>query len=155
MLTKETIKFHESNFGDPILLPDNGRWAWLNLRRPLVAQLLLEDNKPIDDKTIIDSLLAVLHSPENLTGTLLKPYIRANGHIKENPILIWPMLLRAEAWLTVRAQKRGNWGGKRNNKNDEPPPIFKNTKLARTIERLEAEYGWQPINKKQFYKDNA
>jgi hypothetical protein len=155
LLTKETIKFHESNFGDPILFPENGRWAWLKQRRPLVAQLLLENSKSIDDKTIIDSLLSALHSPDNLTNTLLKPYTRANGHIKENPILIWPMLLRAEAWLTVRAQKRGNWGGKRINKNDEPPPIIKNTELERKIKRLEAEYGWQPINKKHFYKDKA
>jgi hypothetical protein len=154
-LSKETITFHESNFNDPILFPDKHRWAWLKQRRPLVAQLLLENSKSIDDETIIDSLLSVLHSPDNFTNTLLKPYTRANGHIKENPILIWPMLLRAEAWLLVRTQMRGNWGGKRNNKNDEPPPIVKNTKLSQLIKRLEAQYGWEPINKKHFYEDNA
>lgn len=113
ILTKETIAFHESGFNDPLLLPSEHIWPWLLERRPLVSQLLIDQNLTTGDDEIIDSLLMALHSPTTLTDHLLKPYLLANQHIKRHPQLIWPMLLRAEAWLTIRSKRRGNWGGNR------------------------------------------
>jgi len=113
MLTKETIAFHESGFNDPLLLPSEHIWPWLLERRPLVSQLLIDQNLTTADDVIIDSLLIALHSPTTLTDNLLKPYLMANQHIKRHPQLIWPMLLRSEAWLTIRSKRRGNWGGNR------------------------------------------
>ncbi|MFA6041412.1 MAG: hypothetical protein WC733_07900, partial [Methylophilus sp.] len=113
ILTKETIAFHESNFNDPLLLPTEHVSPWLFERRPLVAKLLIDQNLTTGDDEIIDNLLLALHSPTMLTDSLLKPYLMANQHIKHHPQLIWLMLLRAEAWLTTRSKRRGNWGGNR------------------------------------------
>jgi hypothetical protein len=113
MLTRETLTFHDTSFADPIFLPDNNIWPWLIERRPLVAKLLIDTNQPIADHLIIDSLLLLLHSPSNLTETLLQPYLKTNQHIKAHPKLIWLMLLRAEAWFNARNRLRANWGGKR------------------------------------------
>lgn len=79
----------------------------------LEAQLLIDQGQSTEDDQIVDSLLSVLHSPNNLTATLLQPYLKANQHFKAHPSLIWLMLLRAEAWLTTRGQRRKNWGGNR------------------------------------------
>lgn len=113
ILTKETIAFHESSFSFPLLLPSKHIWLWLLERRPLVSQLLVDQNLTTGDEEIIDNLLMTLHSPRTLSDHLLKPYLMANQHIKCHPQLIWPMLLRAEAWLTIRSKRRGNWGGNR------------------------------------------
>ena len=113
ILTRETLAFHDTSFAEPILLPTNNIWSWLLERRPLVAQLMIDTNQRTEDAQIIDSLLSVLHSPTNLTETLLQPYLKSNQHIKTHPQLIWLMLLRAEAWFITRNLRRGNWGGNR------------------------------------------
>lgn len=113
ILTKELLEFHDSHFTTPILMPDVNIWQWLNSRRPLLSHLLLAQNKAVDDEQIVDSLLSLLHKPIGLTETQYQPYLRANTLIKTYPILLWPMLLRAEAWLTARKTLRDNWGGKR------------------------------------------
>jgi hypothetical protein len=113
ILTRETLAFHDTSFADPILLPTENIWPWLLERRPLIAQLLMDMQQPTEDDQITNSLLAVLHSPTNLTETLIQPYIKTNQHIKMHPQLIWLMLLRAEAWFTTRNTRRDNWGGNR------------------------------------------
>jgi hypothetical protein len=113
ILTKEILEFHDSHFTAPILMPDENIWQWLSIRRPLLSDLLLAQNKAIDDEQVIDSLLLLLHKPIGLTETQYQPYLKANALIKTYPILLWPMLLRAEAWLTARKALRDNWGGKR------------------------------------------
>lgn len=113
ILTKEVLEFHDSSFAAPILMPSEYIWQWLSARRPLLSDLLLTQNKAVDDEQIVDSLLSLLHKPIGLTETQYQPYLRVNTLIKIHPILLWPMLLRAEAWLTARKTLRGNWGGKR------------------------------------------
>ncbi len=115
ILTKEVLEFHDSQFIAPILMPSKGCWQWLSVRRPLLSELLLAQNRTIDDEQIVHSLLSLLHSPVGLTETQHQPYLKANALIKTYPILIWPMLLRVEAWLTARKTLRDNWGGKRKN----------------------------------------
>ncbi|OAM51313.1 hypothetical protein A7981_11345 [Methylovorus sp. MM2] len=117
ILTKETLAFHNANFDDPILLPTENIWSWLLERRPFAAQLIIDMNQSTEDDKIINSLLSVLHSPTNLTETLLQPYIKTNQHIKTHPQLIWLMLLRAEAWLITRNMRKSNWGGNRRDLN--------------------------------------
>jgi hypothetical protein len=112
-LNQELNEFYVDGFTIDSLIPPVGIWDWMNIRRPELAQLLSDQKKPIDDQSIIDSLLSLLHSPEGLTETQQKPYLRANEIIRANPILIWPMLLRAEAWLSVRKNLSSNKGGMR------------------------------------------
>jgi hypothetical protein len=113
ILTKEVLEFHESHFTSMILLPEQDIWNWLKEKRPLVGQLILTQEKPISDDLIVDSLLSILHNPDGLSVSHQQPYIKTNSLISSNPPLIWPMLLRAEAWLVVREVLRGRWGGKR------------------------------------------
>jgi hypothetical protein len=113
IFTKELLEFHDSSFTAPILMPDENIWQWLNSRRPLLSHLLLTQDKAVHDKQIVNSLLSLLHTPIGLTETQYQPYLKANMLIKTYPILLWPMLLRAEAWLTARKTLRDNWGGKR------------------------------------------
>jgi hypothetical protein len=115
ILTKEVLEFHDSQFTAPILMADKYIWQWLSDRRPLLSELLLDQNKTKDDDHIVGNLLSLLHSPIGLTEIQHRPYLKTNTLIKAYPILIWPMLLRAEAWLTTRKKLRDNWGGKRNN----------------------------------------
>lgn len=111
-LTKEVWEFHESGFTSTTLLPSEDIFGWLQDRRLLLAQLLIEQKLEINDEKIIDSLLLLLHNPESLTNMQnQQPYIRANQLIRAQPVLIWPMLLRAESWLEARKTLRSNWGG--------------------------------------------
>jgi hypothetical protein len=112
-LNREINELYVDEFTIDSLIPPVEVWSWMNIRRPILAQLLLDQKKPIDDQSIIESLLLILHSPTGLTETQLEPYLKANEIIRANPILIWPMLLRAEAWLSVRKNLRSNWGGAR------------------------------------------
>lgn len=113
ILTKEVLEFHDSQFTAPILMPDKNIWRWLSIRRPLLSELLLAQDKAIDDEQVVESLLLLLHSPLGLTEIQHRPYLKTNTLIKVYPILLWPMLLRAEAWLSVRKNLRSKWGGKR------------------------------------------
>jgi hypothetical protein len=113
ILTKEVLEFHDSKFTAPTLMPIENIWQWLSARRPLLSELLVAQNKAIGDDQIVDSLLLLLHHPTGLTETQHQPYIKTNTFIKTYPILMWPMLLRAEAWLFARKSLRNNWGGKR------------------------------------------
>lgn len=145
ILTKETLAFHDVNFADPILLPIENIWPWLLERRPLVAQLLIDLNQSTEEDQIIDSLLSVLHSPSNLTETLLQPYIKTNHHIKVHPQLIWLMLLRAVAWLATRNKRRGNWGGNRRLVIPADSDTLNRTK-NKYDDLFENADTWKPIN---------
>lgn len=112
-LSREIWEFHESGFSSPTLIPSQNIFKWLLDRRPHVANLLTQQDMAIDDDKIVDSLLFLLHSPEGYINTQLEPYQKTNFLIKTNPVLIWPMLLRAEAWLHARKTLRSNWGGNR------------------------------------------
>ena len=113
ILTKEVLEFHDSQFTAQILMPDENTWQSLSIRRPLLSDLLLAQNSAREDEMIVDSLLSLLHTPVGLTETQYQPYLITNTLIKTYPILMWPMLLRAEAWLATRKTLRDNWGGKR------------------------------------------
>lgn len=113
ILTKEVWEFHESSFTSPTLLPEQNKWDWLCVRRPMVSHLLLTQNKQTTDEVIIEELLSILHNAQGLVASHQQPYIKANSLIKSNPFLIWPMLLRAEAWLVARKNLRDKWGGRR------------------------------------------
>jgi hypothetical protein len=114
ILTKEIWEFHESGFTSPTLIPSQDIFQWMLDRRPLLAQLLNNQKLATNDDKIINNLLLLLHSPEDLTNSQNQQlYLQANNLLKTHPILIWPMLLRAESWLHARSSLRSNWGGRR------------------------------------------
>jgi hypothetical protein len=112
-LSDEVWEFHDSGFEAQILIPTKDIWNWLQEHREEVAQLLLDEGLPTDDEDIINSLLQALHTPTNIGPLYEEPFIRSNQAFRNEPQLMWPMLLRANSWLAARKEIRDNWGGNR------------------------------------------
>lgn len=113
ILTDETIKFHESQFQEPLLFPDQDIASWLKERRPAVWRELGRDQHELTDKNAINILLGLLHNSEGLPNQAKSLYGIVNMHIESHPALIWPMLLRAEGWFQSRELMERSRGGKR------------------------------------------
>lgn len=96
-----------------MLFPEQGISAWLTERRPLLWQLLGERQQELNDGNAVSILLDLLHSPDGLPPKAYQIYRLINRHLHESPLLIWPMLIRAEGWHRCREKMRGQWGGKR------------------------------------------
>lgn len=115
LLTKEVLEFHDSHYVADVLLPGSSRMRWLVKRRPTVAALLSDVGGDETDEGFVESLLKLLHELSGLQGSLEVMYSQVNSIIVQTPGLIWPMLVRAEAWHAVRKDVRQGWGGIRKN----------------------------------------
>lgn len=113
ILTRETIRFHESNFQDQLLFPDHGIASWLAERRPAIWRELGCARSGLTDENAVQMLLGLLHSPEGLPVKAQALYRIVNAHIQSHPGLIWPMLVRAEGWYQSRELMEKNRGGRR------------------------------------------
>lgn len=87
--------------------------TWLTERRPLLWQLLGERQQQLNDTNAVSMLVDLLHCPDGLPPKANQIYRLINQHLYEHPLLIWPMLIRAEGWHRCRSDVRGQWGGKR------------------------------------------
>lgn len=114
-LNTELQEFHESNFKSQFLMPILGCGHWLSIHRPNVWSYLNSADAKINDHKIPLALIDLLHNPENLGRSIKPTYLSANELMRENPVLMWPMLLRAESWLSVRKDEKNKWGGLRLN----------------------------------------
>jgi hypothetical protein len=113
ILTRETLKSHNSSFQDQTLFPDRDVASWLAERRPAVWRELGEARHALTDENAVQIILGVLHDPEGLPVKAKSLYRIINAHIQSHPALIWPMLLRAEGWYQSRELLERNRGGKR------------------------------------------
>lgn len=113
LLSAEVVEFHDSRFSAPILFPTQNRRSWLRERRPLLSSSLGEIFDRITDATAVDYLLDCLHDGSMFSTSVRGVYEEANALIRETPYLIWPMLLRAEAWQVSRKHLANHWGGRR------------------------------------------
>jgi hypothetical protein len=113
ILTKEMLEFHKGSFTPVVLLPEHGIAVWLSERRPAVWQLLGEHQQAINDGNAVSILLDVLHSPDGLPATARRICEQINQHLRLHPLLVWPLLVRAEGWHQSRNALRGKWGGSR------------------------------------------
>ena len=113
ILTKEVTEHHKGEIIPVVLLPEQGIAAWVAERRPLLWQLLGERQQNFNDGNAVSMLLDLLHSPNGLPPKAHRIYRRINQHLHEHPLLIWPMLIRAEGWHRCREEVRGKWGGRR------------------------------------------
>lgn len=114
MLTREILEFHERDMEVGVIFPDQGLWAWLCERRPHVAEEVQVRAAPWSDEPLVDHIIERLHTFKGPTLTTRQAYDAVNARFRRQPVLLWPLLLRAEAWLAVRNQRRANWGGRRN-----------------------------------------
>lgn len=113
LLTKEVLEFHESNFKADVLFPQIGIRPWLLKRRPALCRNLGKFLDLSSDETSVNLLLDSLHSSTGMPVQVTTAYENANSMIRKHPPLIWPMLLRAEAWHMTREHLASNWGGRR------------------------------------------
>lgn len=88
---------------------EQGIAAWLTERRPLLWQLLGEQQE-LNDGNAVGMLLDLLHSSDGLPSKAYQIYRQINQHLQKHPLLIWPMLIRAEGWHRCREEVRGHWG---------------------------------------------
>lgn len=115
MTTNEVLEFHNSNFDADVLFPTSTRCDWLAKRRPNVWRLLSEAETEITDENIVSLLLKLLHNPPDRNESVRRVYDGVNQILLLKPELIWPMVLRAEAWHKVRNEVQQGRGGLRNN----------------------------------------
>lgn len=111
ILTQEVIEFHDSRFTATVLWPEQDIKPWLRERRPLLWQMLGKHQQEINDNNAIDLLLNLLHNPDGLTSRANRKNALVNLHLRQHPLLVWPMLLRAEGWFQSWKERRENWGG--------------------------------------------
>lgn len=107
------LEFHESGFKADVLFPLRGIRPWLLKRRPALCRNIGKLLDLSSDETVVAILLDFLHSSTDMPVQVMTAYENANSIIQQNHALIWPMLLRAEAWHMARVQIANDWGGKR------------------------------------------
>jgi len=120
ILTRETMAFHESGFTEQILLPESGIKEWLALRRPHIRDTLALEWEEVSDDAIVGLLLDTLHNAGEMAFSMQHAYRQINATISSHQVMIWPMLLRAEAWLEARNTLRAAWGGPRQGAGRKP-----------------------------------
>lgn len=107
----ETFEFLDGTNHYPYFLPANGIYNWLLKRRPHLADRLQSGALPLNDKNIVSSLLEMLQPTHEYHWSTLEACKEVNERMLRHPDLIWPMLIRAEAWFELREQINNNWGG--------------------------------------------
>ena len=113
LLTREVTEFHESGFQAPFLIPVTQVGDWLAERRPAVWQALSACQSTLADDTVTARFLNLLQDPSVFPLPVRRHYEIVNRHHLQHPAMIWPMLLRAEALLRARAERKQGWGGRR------------------------------------------
>lgn len=113
IVTKEALEFHETSFKADVLFPASGIHHWLLKRRPALCRTLGKVLDLSSDETVVNLLLEFLHSSNGMPIKVATAYQKANSMIQTHPQLIWPMLVRAEAWYMAREHLTKNWGGRR------------------------------------------
>lgn len=113
LLTSEVTEFHESGFQAPFLIPATQVSDWLSERRPAVWQVLSDRQRTLADGTVTARFLNLLQDPSVFPLPVRRHYEIENRHYLQHPAMIWPMLLRAEALLRARAERKQGWGGRR------------------------------------------
>lgn len=113
VLTQEIMEFHSGGFEATVLFPDRDWTTWLVKRRPNVWSILEQSGTKSSYDQIPQSLVNLLHNPENLSSSLRAGYLYINQLLVHDTRLMWPMLLRAECWVTSRQARKKSWGGTR------------------------------------------
>lgn len=113
LLTAELLEFHDSGLTADVLFPDSNICNWLRRRRPLCWNQIEGVTCKVSDSDVVETLLVKFHRPEDEAFSVSEFYKTHNEFILNHPELIWPMLLRAEAWLQVRSDVKKAWGGAR------------------------------------------
>lgn len=113
IVTKEVLEFHDTSFKADVLFPKSGIRPWLLKRRPALCRNLGKLLDLSSDEAVVNLLLEFLHCSSGMPIQVATAYENTNSIIRNCPQLIWPMLVRAEAWHMAREHLANNWGGRR------------------------------------------
>lgn len=116
LTTQEVLRFHDSDLDLGILHPRENAFRWLEEHRPMVcAQLGASASGQRNDERIWRAVVNVLQ-PLPRDGAMARAEQQAvNEVLAAQPQLLWPVLVRAEAWFRADQARRSRWGGVREN----------------------------------------
>lgn len=113
LVSAEVMRFHESEFTDPVFFPQQGISAWLLDRRPLLSKQLPNLNEDTTDEQALLQLGAWLYGLDK-TSTAPKTLSQAVARqLFADRILLTPVVVRAEGWLKASAEVHAARGGSR------------------------------------------
>lgn len=117
IITCDTLEFHAQDMSLSVLHWPGSLRGWLRQYRPRVAGWL--DMECIDDATAsmdfetLQDLVDQIQGPTIASVRAQSETSTVNEIFCQHPELLWPVWVRAEAWLEVRHQRKANWGGAR------------------------------------------
>lgn len=122
LTTQEVWRFHEAELDLNVLYPKDQALRWLAQHRPLVfAQLGVGAGSTLDDTRLWRMVISHLQPLPNDGVKARAEQQAANQVFLAHTQLLWPVLVRAEAWFMADQARRAHWGGVR--KNAGRPPM--------------------------------
>ncbi len=116
LTTREVLRFHDSDLDLGILHPQENAFRWLEQHRPMVcAQLGASASGQRNDERLWRAVVNVLQ-PLPRDGAMARAEQQAANEVFfAHQQLLWPVLVRAEAWFRADQARRARWGGFRQN----------------------------------------
>lgn len=117
ILTQDALEFHAQDMSPSVLCWPEDLAGWLLQYRPRVAgwlgisrvSVLTESQNP----AALWCLIARLQEAPDAGVRTQTERSAADNAFCESPELLWPVWVRAEAWLEVRYRRHARWGGAR------------------------------------------
>lgn len=117
ILTQDALEFHARDMSPAVLCWPEDLVGWLLEYRPRVAGWLGIDQDSDLTKSrnpgALEDLIARLQEAPDAGVRTQSERSAADNAFCESPELLWPVWVRAEAWLEVRHRRHARWGGAR------------------------------------------
>lgn len=121
LATQEVWRFHNADLDLGVLHPQEQAFKWLELHRPMVcSQLECSTNVQRNNARLWRLVVSVLQPLPGVGVKARAEQQAVNQIFLTHPQLLWPVLVRAEAWLRVDQARRASWGGVRKNAGRRP-----------------------------------
>lgn len=120
IFSRELMEFHNADLSGQVLYRPGEMSTWLREYRPHVSAFLGLGTKVWPDDELIPLIIANLHTIQSDSHQTQQDHDEVGRVFLQRPDLLWPVLIRAEAWLQVRATTREKWGGARSGAGRRP-----------------------------------
>jgi hypothetical protein len=121
LVTQEVWRFHNAGLDLGMLHPQDQAFGWLELLRPMVSSQLGSSANFLKDGTRLWQQVVGVLQPLPRNGVKARAEQQAVNQIfLAHPQLLWPVLVRAEAWFRADQARRARWGGVRKNAGRRP-----------------------------------
>lgn len=113
ILTRDVLAFHEGELSTSVLHWPGDLAGWLRLYRPHVAAWMNDLLERTEDQSRLAQIVVRLRGTTLSSHQAQSSRSAADEVFIRNPDLLWPIWVRAEAWLSVRLRRSARWGGRR------------------------------------------